>query len=254
MHFSVNYRDQDTTTVSERHKTSNEKVFARLKIRRTRDRESERVVHYKREREKTQSYPFLFPFLCLNPPSFLFLQPPSILQTRYKPLFFWCIRHAFIHHQPPRKSQRREKTETRQQKQNAKRGLKTHMEKSKEKKRKTMFCKSKQQGRPVMLSVGPRSALWNETSFIIKLFVRHHGCRYRESRRGNRKKEEKKGKSEMTSKEVRYYQNKERRKGTFRAEQVVLYRCPARTERGRPIPALPSRTVFLRLRPFESSL
>jgi hypothetical protein len=42
--------------------------------------------------------------------------------------------------------------------------------------------------------------------------------------------------------------------GNEQVDQVVLYRCPARTERGRPIPALPSRTVFLRLRPSESSL
>jgi hypothetical protein len=58
-----------------------------------------------REREKKRpQVPFLFPSFAS---SSFFTHP--IIFTKYNP-FFLCIRHAFIHHQPPEKSQRRAKT------------------------------------------------------------------------------------------------------------------------------------------------
>jgi hypothetical protein len=68
------------------------------------ERERERVVHYKRVRKKRPQVPFLFPSFAS---SSSFTHP--FIFTKYNP-FFLCIRHAFIHHQPPEKSQRRAKT------------------------------------------------------------------------------------------------------------------------------------------------
>jgi hypothetical protein len=75
--------------------------------------ESERELFITRERErerKDPKFPFLISFLCLIlfASSSFPLHLSSSPDTAH-PSFCVCIRHAFIHHQPPRKSQRRKK-------------------------------------------------------------------------------------------------------------------------------------------------
>jgi hypothetical protein len=62
-------------------------------------------------REKRDpKFRFYFLPLPLHPSSH-----PFFIFTKYNP-FFLCIRYAFIHHQPPEKSQRRAKTKDKKRK------------------------------------------------------------------------------------------------------------------------------------------